>query len=87
MVFGHVIQGTEIVQDIENQPTNDKSRPLADIRIENCGELIPKSKAKGKKTYQSFPWWWLSWLPTVHKFQDKVLLISTDVKALELWAW
>ncbi|XP_031556497.1 peptidyl-prolyl cis-trans isomerase G-like [Actinia tenebrosa] len=49
VVFGHVIQGIEIVQDIENQPTNEKSHPIADIRIENCGELIPKSKAKAEK--------------------------------------
>lgn len=47
VVFGHVIVGSELVSDIENLPTNDKNQPLADIRVENCGELIPKSKAKG----------------------------------------
>jgi cyclophilin family peptidyl-prolyl cis-trans isomerase len=53
VIFGHIIQGIEIVQDIENQPTNDKSCPVADIRIDNCGELIPKSKAKGRSLAQS----------------------------------
>ena len=47
VVFGHVLQGQEVVSQIENQSVDDKSRPLSDVKIGNCGELIPKTKAKG----------------------------------------
>ncbi|XP_068731831.1 peptidyl-prolyl cis-trans isomerase G-like [Montipora capricornis] len=46
VVFGHVLQGQEVVLQIENQSVDDKSRPLNDVKIGNCGELIPKTKAK-----------------------------------------
>ena len=49
VVFGHVLQGQEVISEIENQRVDDKSRPLVDVKIGNCGELIPKTKAKGKK--------------------------------------
>lgn len=44
MVFGHVISGQEVVQTMENQKTDPNSRPYADVKVLNCGELIPKSK-------------------------------------------
>lgn len=44
MVFGHVISGQEVVQTMENQKTDPNSRPYADVKVMNCGELIPKSK-------------------------------------------
>ena len=47
MIFGHVLRGQEIVSEIEIQRVDDKSRPLVDVKIINCGELIPKAKAKG----------------------------------------
>ena len=47
VVFGHVISGQEIVSEIENQLVNESSRPLVDVRINNCGELIPQIKPKG----------------------------------------
>ncbi|CAH3134262.1 unnamed protein product [Porites lobata] len=46
VIFGHVLQGQEIVSEIEIQRVDDKSRPLVDVKIINCGELIPKAKAK-----------------------------------------
>ena len=46
MIFGHVLQGQEVVSEIENQRVDDKSRPLVDVKISNCGELIPKAKGK-----------------------------------------
>ena len=49
MVFGHVLQGQDVVSQIENQKVDDKSRPLNDVEIGNCGELIPKTKAKGTR--------------------------------------
>ena len=48
MVFGHVLQGQEVVTQIENQAVDEKSRPINDVKVSNCGELIPKAKAKGK---------------------------------------
>ena len=48
MIFGHVLQGQEVVSEIENQRVNDKGQPQVDVLISNCGELIPKAKAKGK---------------------------------------
>ena len=47
VIFGHVLQGQEIVSEIVIQRVDDKSRPLVDVKIINCGELIPKAKAKG----------------------------------------
>lgn len=44
VVFGHVISGQEVVQTMENQKTDPNSKPYADVKILNCGELIPKSK-------------------------------------------
>ena len=49
VIFGHVLQGQEIVSEIEIQRVDDKSRPLVDVKIINCGELIPKAKAKGTR--------------------------------------
>lgn len=49
MVFGHVIQGHEIIKLIENIPTNDQDRPVTDVDISHCGELILRIKSKLKK--------------------------------------
>ncbi|KAJ0070364.1 hypothetical protein NL108_007711, partial [Boleophthalmus pectinirostris] len=46
VVFGHVISGQEVVQTMENQKTDPNSKPYADVKVLNCGELVPKSKAK-----------------------------------------
>lgn len=55
VVFGHVLQGQDIVSEIENQKVDDKSRPLVDVKISNCGELIPKAKAKGMEASSYLP--------------------------------
>jgi hypothetical protein len=45
-VFGHVLTGSEYVTAIENQKVDVNHRPYADVRINNCGELVlMKSKA------------------------------------------
>lgn len=46
VVFGQVISGQEVIKDMENQKTDASSRPYAEVKVLNCGELIPKSKAK-----------------------------------------
>ena len=40
VVFGHVIDGFSVVQLIEKQKTNETGRPLTDVRIAGCGELV-----------------------------------------------
>lgn len=51
VVFGHVIDGVELVSEIENQVTDKNSKPLQDVLIADCGELIPppEIKSKGEK--------------------------------------
>lgn len=55
VVFGHVISGQEVVQTMESQKTDPNSRPYADVKVMNCGELVPKSKGLFVwKHFQSF---------------------------------
>lgn len=44
VVFGHVISGQEVVQTMESEKTDPNSRPYAELKVLNCGELVPKSK-------------------------------------------
>lgn len=46
VVFGEVIRGSDIVDAIENQEVDAKHRPLSDVRISNCGELVLQLKSK-----------------------------------------
>lgn len=52
-MFGHVIQGVQIVRLIEDLTTDDKHRPLTKVTISHCGELILKVKSKIIKIYYS----------------------------------
>ncbi|ODM96514.1 Peptidyl-prolyl cis-trans isomerase G [Orchesella cincta] len=50
VVFGRVIFGQAIVKQIEGLPVDRKSRPLQDVRVADCGELVlVKKKKKDKK--------------------------------------
>ncbi|CAG2254567.1 PPIG [Mytilus edulis] len=50
VIFGHVIFGQELVMQIENLETDSaKSCPIKEVKVENCGELVPQMKSKGKK--------------------------------------
>ncbi|KAI7874892.1 hypothetical protein K492DRAFT_168712 [Lichtheimia hyalospora FSU 10163] len=42
VVFGRVVSGYDIVQKIENEPVDDRDRPLHTIMIANSGELVLK---------------------------------------------
>uniref|UniRef100_A0A8R1XTU6 peptidylprolyl isomerase n=1 Tax=Onchocerca volvulus TaxID=6282 RepID=A0A8R1XTU6_ONCVO len=44
VVFGKVVSGQEVVTKIECLKTNSKNRPLADVIILNCGELVRRKK-------------------------------------------
>ncbi len=39
-----MVDGEEVVQNIESIPVNEMSRPIQDVKIVNCGELVLKSK-------------------------------------------
>nr|XP_023656014.1 NK-tumor recognition protein isoform X3 [Paramormyrops kingsleyae]XP_023656015.1 NK-tumor recognition protein isoform X3 [Paramormyrops kingsleyae] len=43
VVFGLVISGFEVVKKIESLKTDSASRPYADVRVIDCGQLITKS--------------------------------------------
>lgn len=47
VVFGHVIEGQDVVRKIEDQKVDDNSRPLADVKISSCGELVLQVRPKG----------------------------------------
>ena len=40
VVFGKVLTGLSILDEIENSPTNGNDRPLTEIVISNCGEVL-----------------------------------------------
>ncbi|MFH4975870.1 hypothetical protein AB6A40_002579 [Gnathostoma spinigerum] len=46
VVFGKVVSGQDVVTEIEHLKTNSKNRPLADVIILNCGELVRKTKQR-----------------------------------------
>lgn len=39
VVFGEVLEGMDIVHEIENQPTHNGDRPMKDVVITNSGVL------------------------------------------------
>merc|ERR1711874_94968 len=53
VVFGQVVSGKEVVKEIEDLDTDKKDRPLQDVRMVNCGELIKKTKKKREKSISS----------------------------------
>lgn len=48
VVFGHVIKGQEVVRQVERQIVDENSRPLTDVRISSCGELVLHVKPTGR---------------------------------------
>ncbi|XP_076868398.1 NK-tumor recognition protein isoform X2 [Brachyhypopomus gauderio] len=58
VVFGQVISGFEVIKRIEALKTDSASRPYADVRLIDCGQLITKSandvlKSKKRKRFLS----------------------------------
>ena len=44
VVFGQVVGGKEVIKEIEELDTDKKDRPLQDVRIIGCGQLVLKKK-------------------------------------------
>jgi cyclophilin family peptidyl-prolyl cis-trans isomerase len=40
VVFGRVVSGFNIVETMENEPVDSNDRPLHNVMIANCGELV-----------------------------------------------
>ncbi|XP_051970677.1 NK-tumor recognition protein isoform X1 [Xyrauchen texanus] len=58
VVFGLVISGFEVIKKIEGLKTDSASRPYADVRVIDCGQLITKSandvlRSKRRKVFYS----------------------------------
>ncbi|XP_015122333.1 peptidyl-prolyl cis-trans isomerase cyp11 [Diachasma alloeum] len=58
VVFGEVVSGQDCVLHIEGLPVDRMSRPLQDVKVVHCGELVLKVKSKeetrsSKKTRSS----------------------------------
>ena len=47
VVFGHVIEGQQVVREIEKQKVDENSCPLCEVRISSCGELVLQVRPKG----------------------------------------
>ncbi|CAF1278531.1 unnamed protein product, partial [Rotaria sordida] len=53
VVFGHVVSGQQVVDTIENVSVDpNNSRPLKDIVISHCGQLVLISKSHKKKKHK-----------------------------------
>lgn len=55
VVFGRVVHGYDIVQRIEKEPVDERSKPLSTVMVANCGELeLRLPPAQGKVTSSGF---------------------------------
>ncbi|KAI6226789.1 Peptidyl-prolyl cis-trans isomerase [Aphelenchoides besseyi] len=45
VAFGRVVQGQDVVTKIEHLKTGPKNRPISDVVISNCGQLIKKGQS------------------------------------------
>jgi len=45
VVFGHVVEGLDILKQIENVPCGANDKPEEDVIIEDCGEMPKEYKA------------------------------------------
>ena len=39
VVFGNVIQGMDVVREVENVDTDDQDKPKVNVVIDGCGEI------------------------------------------------
>ncbi|KAJ3371860.1 hypothetical protein GGF31_002519 [Allomyces arbusculus] len=53
VVFGRVVKGIEVVQQVEAVDVDDNDRPVQDVRIVHCGELEMVRRSDAKKSGKS----------------------------------
>ncbi|CAH3933363.1 unnamed protein product [Pieris brassicae] len=49
VVFGHVVNGATLVRQLEGLPVDRNARPLQDITVTNCGQLVKLKAGKKRK--------------------------------------
>lgn len=47
VVFGKVVEGMDVLNKIEQQPTGERDRPELTIKISSCGEISRGGKSNG----------------------------------------
>ena len=50
VVFGHVIGGATLVRQLEALPVDRNARPLQDVSVTNCGQLVRLNGKFGVET-------------------------------------
>lgn len=53
-MFGRVIEGQDIVRQIEQLKVDESLRPISNVRMANCGELVLQVRPKGNGTCITF---------------------------------
>ena len=51
VVFGHVVEGMDVVRKMENLPIGESDKPEVDVVIDDCGEM-PKDYKEPKQLMQ-----------------------------------
>jgi hypothetical protein len=46
VVFGRVLEGLDVIKAVENTATAGRDRPITEVTIESCGELLPPKSSK-----------------------------------------
>ena len=62
-IFGRVISGYDIVEQVENNPTGANDLPDKTVKITDCGELKPDHKLT--EATADFIQSYLEWLPNI----------------------
>jgi len=44
VIFGRIIKGYDVVEKMESNPTAPGDKPIKEVKITNCGELIGDDK-------------------------------------------
>ncbi|KAI5285818.1 peptidyl-prolyl cis-trans isomerase cpr6 [Ascosphaera aggregata] len=63
VVFGEVINGKGVIRKVENQKTSSNDKPLVDVKVVDCGELVGDAYNAGSErpadptgdSYEDFP--------------------------------
>ena len=70
VVFGSIISGFEVIKKVEGLKTDSSSRPYADVRVMDCGQLFTKSANDGEITQTYLKLLWLATTESVGEFES-----------------